>query len=884
MSNDSSRNTRKVIKTQRVIRKRTVTTHSGNKTDNTGKSLTYSNDDSVSLDSLFQRQSIASSPFLVRFFCFEVSLMLCLGIALVCHQAMFYHKAVLHPYLQTLKWTPERAEQEETYYRFECTSEDITAETVQDLFVTTDHNESSDMTSTTGHLKFSPTEAVDKAMTHGAVVLPQLLSSKTASNLRQHVGKRLRNLDQTESIEVIMGDHRWSFALRATEHVSVANALRELGNHPFLQQTIEGLVGKPAALMELQVIVSIEGAPSQFWHADSEPEGSSARFGNSFVPLYTLLIPLQDTTAEMGATAVCPGTHRCHYTNACLGFGDTMANASNWTKASGMGVQVTDPKTGIWKAGTGLLYNSQTQHHGSGHVQGEARAALLLSFSGAPRFDMLQQPKRLPTIGTVYAIHSNHLGFLFDDLKDPFGRMQSPWKRTLGWLDEHQGRGWSMPLLDSFRTINEQFGFRLEDLTKESVHGSLQHQVASFFGIYLDQRQHHQRHSKLLAPMEDLMVQLLERIHMIGLVVALAIILLYLWGMSVMPVGVLQFTLLRLLIIFGLLCWYNMSTVAQTNRSAQTAKVLAKAEIRAKTDNGYNNLVDPLSLVMPRYQDILFPNVETSDRSVGAQSLAIDYYHPGTKRWHDITTAQTSWFLAYSGLHPVFQEAVLVNIVDLAMTQEGFRFLERNPKTSDWSVMKMDSILQETRHLMQRQIIMDHQVPHLGWIEPRNPCDRLSKGTPICRLLNFENVFYRESKTMTVITKSRASHPLASKITPQAIRPKQNNNSTTRVTHNAKQNLDYYDHGTSVEFLPRFGKSRKWINGIIRSRSTNGSTPPNGMHYTLECLDVEKIKEYEIPHKAIRLPEQLAPLGLFLPKVLLRQEHRPERRLLFGSN
>ena len=119
----------------------------------------------------------------------------------------------------------------------------------------------------------------------------------------------------------------------------------------------------------------------------------------------------------------------------------------------GMGVQVTDPQTGVWKAGTGLLCSSQTQHLGSGHSQEEARAALLLSFSGDPRFDMLDQPQRLPPIGIVYAIHSNHLGFLLDDLKDPFSRMQSPWKRTLGWLDEQHGRGWSMTLLDSFRAI-----------------------------------------------------------------------------------------------------------------------------------------------------------------------------------------------------------------------------------------------------------------------------------------------------------------------------------------------------------------------------------------------------------------------------------------------
>ena len=75
-----------------------------------------------------------------------------------------------------------------------------------------------------------------------------------------------------------------------------------------------------------------------------------------------------------------------------------------------------------------------------------------------------------------------------------------------------------------------------------------------------------------------------------------------LWGMIAMISGILQFILLRLLVIFGLLCLYNMGTVAETNRAAG----------------------NPQSLNMPRYQEIRFPNVETSDRSVGAQALAID--------------------------------------------------------------------------------------------------------------------------------------------------------------------------------------------------------------------------------------------------------------------
>ncbi len=43
------------------------------------------------------------------------------------------------------------------------------------------------------------------------------------------------------------------------------------------------------------------GAEDQFWHQDTLPQGSSFKHARTFVPSYSLFVPLQDTTPEIGA-------------------------------------------------------------------------------------------------------------------------------------------------------------------------------------------------------------------------------------------------------------------------------------------------------------------------------------------------------------------------------------------------------------------------------------------------------------------------------------------------------------------------------------------------------------------------------------------------------
>ena len=256
----------------------------------------------------------------------------------------------MHHQLQQLEWTTDRQERDETYPQIECHSSnkhknstdsdqssifefDDELNSLADLFVDMKKKKISQPSLNNDSNKNHPhhkktgddtdeedtvNHAIHLARQHGAVILEDLVSQETTQNLRKHAMRRLKYLEPSQFIDVIAGgsdNKRWSFALEALEDDSVIEFLQELGQNSKLESILQALLlgnsnensNTAIALMELQIIVSVQGAPGQFWHSDSAPSGSVMRFANSFVPLYSLLIPLQDTDPGMGSTAICPG-------------------------------------------------------------------------------------------------------------------------------------------------------------------------------------------------------------------------------------------------------------------------------------------------------------------------------------------------------------------------------------------------------------------------------------------------------------------------------------------------------------------------------------------------------------------------------------------------
>jgi hypothetical protein len=211
-------------------------------------------------------------------------------------------------------------------------------------------------------------------MTHGASIYPNLVSNETATVLREWIIEQ--NYIQ-EGFGVIENENRFSWAIDMTMHPSLQTYWEELlHNNPQLVPALEAIVGPNPAVIEFTAITSKYGAVDQRLHADVVPPGSGTKFARTFLPSYSLFVPLQDTTYEMGATHVCPGSHLC----------------SSGAKKScpAKNIAVSGPKgTGqVWKMGWGALVNQQTFHKGMGFTQAGApdRVVLIATFAPRPNY------------------------------------------------------------------------------------------------------------------------------------------------------------------------------------------------------------------------------------------------------------------------------------------------------------------------------------------------------------------------------------------------------------------------------------------------------------------------------------------------------------------
>ena len=98
-----------------------------------------------------------------------------------------------------------------TYYHRYCTSADITTHDASDLLID----------------KSAPIEeAVDKLMTHGGAVVPQVIRPETALRLREYVDQRNRAISDKDEFPMYPPENRLSYGFDATESPAVVDALQ----------------------------------------------------------------------------------------------------------------------------------------------------------------------------------------------------------------------------------------------------------------------------------------------------------------------------------------------------------------------------------------------------------------------------------------------------------------------------------------------------------------------------------------------------------------------------------------------------------------------------------------------------------------------------------
>lgn len=357
--------------------------------------------------------------------------------------------------MESLTWTDERRITESTNYMRLCDRSDISTLNSDDFII--DPNLT------------AADEAVEITNKHGMSIFPNLLKPETAAAMREYVLRKNYALTEDEAIWLISNNQRWSFPIGADDDPSVPPVLQEIATHESFQKAIEALMGEDPAMVEFTAITSAYGAADQHWHADNDYTASQMHYARSFVPMYSLFIPLQDTTAKMGATSACPGTHLCGNE---LGL-STLCEELNFQVTDSRGRLAEKEEDHVWKAGDGFLMNLNTYHRGPGHTDENATERVMLILTISPRPTGPYFDRRQISLGTSYSCKWDMWGLTMKDLAVMHQIKGFPWKvlRTLGiykHMGSHRNRsvlwGWDYLTVMCSRIVNDQMGFRWDDL------------------------------------------------------------------------------------------------------------------------------------------------------------------------------------------------------------------------------------------------------------------------------------------------------------------------------------------------------------------------------------------------------------------------------------
>mmetsp|Transcript_20035 Transcript_20035/g.28382 ORF Transcript_20035/g.28382 Transcript_20035/m.28382 type:complete len:432 (-) Transcript_20035:40-1335(-) len=268
-------------------------------------------------------------------------------------------------------------------------------------------------------------EAANIEFIHGMSIVEAVLSEETTKDLRSYLLKANHEVDSSyvhfpENRYHIMPDHNAP---------QVKRALKEIAEHCMVRPMLEQLLGPGPSLVAFSVITNMYGAQDQNWHGDTVT--SNAAYPDHFVPEYTLAIALQDTTKEMGATGLCPGTHRCEFP----AYNDDELRQHYYENQNDLYWEYEDFDAWIQynlpcelaattKAGDALLYNADVFHRGRAHSDpnGPERVQAFFTFAGSRQGP---DDKRSLPLGTVHTLRWYSWGHTLDD----FATMEEyPWR------------------------------------------------------------------------------------------------------------------------------------------------------------------------------------------------------------------------------------------------------------------------------------------------------------------------------------------------------------------------------------------------------------------------------------------------------------------------
>ncbi len=136
-----------------------------------------------------------------------------------------------------------------TYYGRHCDASDISTSDSNDLIVPPEATKE---------------EATNIMMTHGAVMIQNLLSNDTATQLRAYLETRNVIKNKLPWHEKFWGDiGRLSLGLGVDDAPIIGQALEEVGSNPTLRTVLQGILGPDPAIVEISTLTALHGAKDQ---------------------------------------------------------------------------------------------------------------------------------------------------------------------------------------------------------------------------------------------------------------------------------------------------------------------------------------------------------------------------------------------------------------------------------------------------------------------------------------------------------------------------------------------------------------------------------------------------------------------------------------------
>lgn len=336
------------------------------------------------------------------------------------------HDDYLAPQIELMKFLgDERDHLDTTYYHRDCDGRDVSATSINELIIEDEA---------------STEDAMRHMLKHGVSMYPNLLTPETAWELREFIDE---GNGKQEGFDVIENEHRYSWGIDVNMHPAINKFWKELASNEKLVKALQAIIGPDPAIIEFTAITSAYGAKDQHDHQDVIPPASGAKFARTFIPSYSLFIALQDTSYDMGATHVCPGTHICS------------SGCESHCPDHNLAVSGDD----IWPQGWGALVNQQTTHKGMGHFKkgGLDRVVIIATFAPRPQTHR-QVETRMLGQGGSYSLHWSQWGHTLSDYVHADTRMTEPQKtmRSLGII---KGGGWNLISVASMRISNDDNGY-----------------------------------------------------------------------------------------------------------------------------------------------------------------------------------------------------------------------------------------------------------------------------------------------------------------------------------------------------------------------------------------------------------------------------------------